>query len=441
MPEDLKLAAQLFDKESYYKDRQFGSFSAIKVFSKCETLFRDIFIDRTYEEPEQDYFIYGKLVDALVTEKPEFIPKYFVRVERKVKPEDALKLENQINTLEEEIKVKENELQTKLAAKSNVLIEKIQTIRDIETEKGSLTAAQIKNLEKAQTEFQEIKDNPMEYVDKTIVKGIASRKEEVSTIKISLGMIKEYADKQQVTNSIWENAEETALALKTHPSYSNMEFNEVTSQQVFVTIIDGIPVKGKLDHLHLSPALTKIYAIYIAKQITLDQLQAKIREMNPNDLWGIITDIKTCKSVAELEPYNNHYRGQLGFYQDLVSATLLIPKNQIRCRILVADKLSSTFKKAELFEYTQEALDELKGDVWAWVKLWWNAVQNRSYVSAKAKHGMAQKCYTCTECRFCPFSTSPGQPVMINGPRFGAKGEPAQSLSLDVSTADAVLDY
>lgn len=437
MPEDLKLAAQLFDKESYYKDRQFGSFSAIKVFSKCETLFRDIFIDRTYEEPEQDYFIYGKLVDALVTEKPEFIPKYFVRVERKVKPEDALKLENQIKELEKEIGEKENLLQSKLREKTNALGQKVDELKAKET----LTPAQIKALEKAQNELTDIQQNVGEYLDKTIVKGIASRKEEVSTIKISLGMIKEYADKQQVTNSIWENAEETALALKTHPSYSNMEFNEVTSQQVFVTIIDGIPVKGKLDHLHLSPALTKIYAIYIAKQITLDQLQAKIREMNPNDLWGIITDIKTCKSVAELEPYNNHYRGQLGFYQDLVSATLLIPKNQIRCRILVADKLSSTFKKAELFEYTQEALDEIKGDVWAWVKLWWNAVQNRSYVSAKAKHGMAQKCYTCTECRFCPFSTSPGQPVMINGPRFGAKGEPAQSLSLDVSTADAVLDY
>lgn len=437
MQEDLKLAAQLFDKESYYKDRQFGSFSAIKVFSKCETLFRDIFIDRTYEEPEQDYFIYGKLVDALVTEKPEFIPKYFVRVERKVKPEDALKLENQIKELEKEIGEKENLLQSKLREKTNALGSKVDELKAKET----LTPAQIKALEKAQNELTDIQQNVGEYLDKTIVKGIASRKEEVSTIKISLGMIKEYADKQQVTNSIWENADETALALKTHPSYSNMEFNEVTSQQVFVTIIDGIPVKGKLDHLHLSPALTKIYAIYIAKQITLEQLQAKIREMNPNDLWGIITDIKTCKSVAELEPYNNHYRGQLGFYQDLVSATLLIPKNQIRCRILVADKLSSTFKKAELFEYTQEALDELKGDVWAWVKLWWNAVQNRSYVSAKAKHGMAQKCYTCTECRFCPFSTSPGQPVMINGPRFGAKGEPAQSLSLDVSTADAVLDY
>lgn len=437
MPEDLKLAAQLFDKESYYKDRQFGSFSAIKVFSKCETLFRDIFIDRTYEEPEQDYFIYGKLVDALVTEKPEFIPKYFVRVERKVKPEDALKIENQIKALDDEIKAKEAELQTKFDAKRKVIEDKIATLLAKETKTG----ANITALEKLQSEMKEMTEYPDQYHDKTIVKGIASRREEVTSLRISLNMIAEYADKQQVTNSIWENAEETALALKTHPSYSNMEFNEVTSQQVFVTIIDGIPVKGKLDHLHLSPALTKIYAIYIAKQITLDQLQAKIREMNPNDLWGIITDIKTCKSVAELEPYNNHYRGQLGFYQDLVSATLLIPKNQIRCRILVADKLSSTFKKAELFEYTQEALDELKGDVWAWVKLWWNAVQNRSYVSAKAKHGMAQKCYTCTECRFCPFSTSPGQPVMINGPRFGAKGEPATSLSLDVSTADAVLDY
>lgn len=436
MSEDLKLAAQIFDKEAYYKDRQFGSFSGVKVFSKCETLFRDIFIDKTYEEPEQDYFIYGKLVDAMVTEQPEFIHKHFVRVERKVKPEDALKYENQIKDLEKEITDKEQQLNAKVQEKTIALVTKIDELKAKET----LTAAQIKTLEKAQTELKDMQENPNEYLDKTIVKGIASRKEEVANLQASLGTIKEYADKQQVTNSIWENGEETALALKTHPSFSNMTFNEVTSQQVFVTVIDGIPVKGKLDHIVMSQALTKIYAVYIAGQISLIDMQAKIREMNPNDLWAIITDIKTCKSVAEIEPYNNHYRGQLGFYQDLVSDVLLIPKTNIRCRILVADKLSSTFKKAELFEYSQAALDELKPDVWAWTKLWWNAIQTKTFISAKAKHGMKQKCYTCSECRFCPFSTSPGQPVMINGPRF-AGAEESSSTTLEVSTADAVLDY
>lgn len=434
--EDLKLKAQLFDKDAYYKDRMFGSFSGIKVFSKCETLFRDIFIDKTYEEPEQDYFIYGKLVDAMVTESPEFIHKHFVRVERKVKPEDALKFENQIKELEAEVTEKERLLASKLQEKQVAVATKVNELLSKET----LTPTQVKNLEKLQIELKDMKDNSNEYLDKTLVKGIASRKEEIDNIQASLGTIKEYADKQQVTNSIWENGEETALALKTHPSYSNMVFNEITSQQVFVTVIDGIPVKGKLDHLVLSPALTKLYAIYIANQMSLTEMQDKIKLLNPNDLYAIITDIKTCKNVGELEPFNNHYRGQLGFYQDLVSDVLLIPKQNIKCRILVADKLSSTFKKSELFEYEQAALDELKPDVWAWTKLWWNAVQTKSFVSAKAKYGMKQKCYTCSECRFCPFSNNPGQPVMVNAPRFGNKEEQAVSLT-ELSTADAVLDY
>lgn len=386
--EDLKLAAQLFDKEAYYKDRQFGSFSGIKVFSKCETLFRDIFIDKTYEEPEQDYFIYGGLVDAMVTEPEDYVKKHFIRVERKVKPEDALKIENQIKELELEITTKEAEI----AEKPN----------------------------------------------KTTEKGIASRKEKVIELKTQMGMIKEYADKQQVTNSIWENAEETALALKTHPSYSNMVFNEFTSQQVFVTVIDGIPLKGKLDHLYMSPAMTKIYALFVAKQITDEEMRAKIKELNPNDHYACITDIKTCRDVAMLEPYNNQYRGQLGFYQDLVSNVLGIPVENIKCRILVADKLSSTFKKAELFEYDQASLNELKADVKAWTQLWWKAVQTKTFVSAKAKHGMGQKCYTCSECRFCPFSNTPGQPVMISGPRFGDLEKVASG---ELSTADALLDY
>lgn len=54
---------------------------------------------KTYEEPEQDYFVYGKLVDAMLTEKPEFIAENFIRVDRKINPADALKFENQIKTL------------------------------------------------------------------------------------------------------------------------------------------------------------------------------------------------------------------------------------------------------------------------------------------------------------------------------------------------------
>jgi hypothetical protein len=357
-------------KDDYYKDTSCISFSGLKVFSKCETLYRDMFVTKTYEEPEHDYFIYGKLVDAFVTEKPEFIKENFVLVERKIDPEDALKFENKIKEIQAEIDA---------------------------------------------PEFQEKITNG----NKTTLKGLESRLKKIEEIKTSLGMIKDLADKQQVTPSIWENAEQTALAIKTHPYFSNMEFNEVTSQQVFRTVIDGIPMKGKLDHLKLSPALTKIYAIYKAKQMSIEELKEKIKSINVNDMWAVITDIKTCYDLIKLEPYNSHYRGQLGFYQDLISDVLSIPIEKIKCQILVADKLSSSFKKCELFGYTQESLDELKPDVRAWCKIWQQAVAKNNFISAKQKSGMEQKCFICSECRFCPFSIKHGEPVMVSRPRFG----------------------
>jgi len=389
MPE-ANCEVQLIDKNDYYKDVSYISFSGLKVFSKCETLYRDIFVTKVYEEPEKDYFIYGKLVDAFVTEKPEFIQENFIQVERKINPEDALKYENQIKELQSEIEKKEAEI----AVKPN----------------------------------------------KTTEKGIASRREKIAGIQEALDTIKHLADKQQVTPSIWDNAEQTALALKTHPYYSNMEFNSVTSQQIFTCVVDGIPRKGKLDHLKLSPALTKIYAIWKAEQISTEDMQAKIRELNPNDLWAVITDIKTCYDVAKLEPFNNHYRGQLRFYQDLVHNTLLIPLEKIKCQILVADKLSSEFKKAELFQYTQGALDELWPDILQWMHLWMVATKSQTYTSAKEKAGIEQKCFTCSECRFCPLSRRAGDPVIVDGPRF-KKGDELAPISQDLSTVDAILDY
>lgn len=442
-PNNEGVAPVLLDKDDYYKDTENCSFSGLKTFSKCEKLYEDIFILKTYEEPEQDYFVYGKLVDAMTTETPEFIQQNFIRVDRKINPEDALKFENQIKTLQAEISEKEKQLNDKFEAKKEAVIVKIRDIENAILEKGegaTATPAQQKKHDALTTELKNLTENREEFLDKTLVKGIESRRSEIASIQVSLDAIKDLADKQQVTGSVWENAEATALAIKTHPHFSNMEFNSLTSQQIFQTEIRGIKRKGRFDHLKLSPALTKIYAIYKAKQITLEEMQAKIRELNPNDLWAVITDIKTCRDIALLEPYNTHYRGQLGYYQELVNAVLLIPIDKIKCHILAADKLSNTFKKCELFEYSQEALDELKGDVEAWAVLWDRAVKTKTFVSSKEKFGWDQKCYTCSECRFCPLSRKPGEPVMVTGPRFRKDAQPSP-LVADLSTADILLDY
>lgn len=421
-------------KDAYYKDASECSFSALKVFSKCQQLYKEIFVEKTYVEPDHDYFVYGKLVDALLTESAQFLAANFIKVERKVKPEMALSIENKIKDLQKEIAAKELEGKAKFDAKKREIQDKIDEIDSARAAGDAITPAVDKKYLGYKTKLAEVEP------DKTIAKGIESRKEEIAELQSQLDVIKQLADKQQVTNSIWENADSTALAIRTHPYFSNMEFNSITSQQIFRCRMENIPCKGKLDHILLSPAITKVYAIYKANQMTLEEMQAKIRELDPVNLWAIITDIKTTKSIREIEPYNNHYRGQLGFYQDLVSTVLLIPKQNIRCQILAGDKQSSEFKMSEFFVYTQAALDELKPDVLSWMRIWYGAQRSGKYISSKEIHGMNQKCYTCSNCRFCPLSPKAGEPVLVDKPRFDKGAFPAP-LVIDISTADAVLEY
>lgn len=380
---------KLLSKEDYYKDNSLISYSTIKVFSRCETLYRDIFVTKTYAEPDHDYFLYGKLVDAFVTESPKFVQENFILVDKKVKPEDALKYECEIRDLQQEL---------------------------LNLEEKCLAG------------------------NKTALKGKESRLKKIDELEERLSIIRNIDGKEQVTNSIWQNAEETALAIKSHPYYSAMEFNEFTSQQIIIAKVNGIMRKGRLDHLKLCPQIEKLYKLYVANQISYDDMAMKITAMNQSELWAVITDIKTCYDIAKLEPYNNHYRGQLGFYQDLVSQFFLIPITQIKCQILAGDKLSSTFKKSELFSYSQGALDEIKPDIEAWVKLWKSVMERQVFISAKVKSGINQKCFTCTECRFAPFSVSPGQPVLIDKPRFSFN-EAVTSNSEDSQEEFTHVDY
>jgi len=409
---------EMVTKDDYYKDNLNASYSSTKLYSRCETLYEQTYVSKTYEEPDHDYFTYGKLVDAMVSEPEGFVAEHFVRVERKVQPEMALKIENDIKGIEAEIAEKQTQMKEKKEAKKEVIKEKIGTAmmaikKKVEKKPDVDVTKDQDKVAKLTESLEEVSE------DQVLAKGIVSRTESIAELQLKLDNIKELADKIQVTNAMWEDAEETANALRAHPSFSNLTFNSVTSQQIFRSQRNGVPRKGKLDHLKLSPSLTKFYAFYAAEQMTLEELQERIRtNVHKEDLWAIITDVKTCRSIEKLEPYNTHYRGQLGYYQDLVSDTLLIPVENIKCRILAADKLSNTYKTAELFEYTQECLDELKPDVEAWVQLWWQSQQTGVYTSAKAKLGWHQECFTCSECRNAPFSVHPGQPVMVSEPRF-----------------------
>jgi hypothetical protein len=51
-------------------------------------------------------------------------------------------------------------------------------------------------------------------------------------------------------------------------------------------------------------------------------------------------------------------------------------------------------------------------------------METKNICFGKGEERFEQQCYTCQECRFAPFSTNPGQPVLITKPRFsnGANG-------------------
>lgn len=360
----------LLDKDDYYKDTEFISCSHIKLFDKCEKLYYDTYVSKVYEEGDKDYFTYGKLVDAFLSESTEFVKENFVLVERKINVEDTLKYENEIQSLKNYLAAPE-------------FLEKIA--------KGNKVAQ----------------------------KGLEKRTKEIADLEEKLEVIKSLGSKIQVTTALWREAEETALAIKTHPSFVYLEWNNLTSQQMLIETINGIPRKGRLDHLKLSPAMTKIYAIYKANKITKDEMRAQIKELNHNDWWAIVTDLKTCYDLVKLEPFNDlNYRGQVAFYRDLVANFFGIPHLNVKGRLLVGDKATNRFKMSELFEYPQEALDEKMPWIEETCKRLYDAKKSGIFISEKEKHGLNQHCFKCSECRFCPFSNKPGEPVMISAPRF-----------------------
>jgi hypothetical protein len=363
---------------------------------------------------------YGSLVDCLLTEPSHTVHERFILVKTKVKVEDALKYENQkqefLNKIEE-VKNKKSE-KIKLAQKD---------LNDAVFE--GKPAKTIASKEKAYAKAQE--------TGKADAKSIEASEKKIAELENKLTAIKSIGTRAQVTESIWKNAEETVLAIKSHPYFANLVFDEFTSQQIFTCTGGDLPRKGKLDHLKLSPEIDQLYKMYKAKLITQEAMQENIKKITPNNVWAVITDIKTCFDLAKLEPYNNHYRGQLGFYQDLVSEFFGLPTEKVFCQILVGDKVSSQFKKAELFGYHQSALDELKPDIYAWMQIWKMSYHGNKFTSAKEKYGMEQKCFTCTECRNSPFSMTPGQPVIISAPRFGGvKIDPSST-----EVEDLLLDY
>lgn len=346
-----------------YKNLLNINHSAMRVFNTCPNLYREQFITKVYEEPDKDYFLYGSLVDCLLTE-PDKLKEHFVRVDSKLDPLDALKYEQKIKELELEMNTPDKKGETMI--------------------------------EKAARE------------NKTALSGVESRKTKIQELHVKCAAIKQLGTKEQVTNAVWQNAEETAEAIKNNPMFRELTFNEFTSQQVFVDSEAGR--KGRLDYVRFSPPIQTLYASYSANLIDIETLRSGINDLDEKSKYGTIVDVKTTYLISKFEP--EQYASQLAVYQHLVFATTGI---KCRCFIIAGDK-DTNCKRSQDYELSQPLLDRAWNRYLQVEGTFLKCQKANVWPSAKELWGTQQECFRCSICKDRPFSFN--EPLLVNGPLF-----------------------
>lgn len=197
---------QITTEKEYYDDQEYVSFSALKLFSKCPQFYKEFYIDKSIQQEDHDYFVYGKVVDALITETPEYFKEHFMVVSRSVNPLDKLRLESKVTELTKEM---------------------------------------VERKEKADAG------------NKVAQKGILARSKEVVELTQRIAEIDAMGTKIQVTNSIYENAEATARAILNHPRIDFFKtggeaFDHRLCQKIITidNLFGKYKGKGRLDYLN-----------------------------------------------------------------------------------------------------------------------------------------------------------------------------------------------
>ena len=177
----------------YYMDTEYVSYSMLRDFKFCEYLFQVKYIDRSFMElKEPDYFVYGRAVDTLLTEKDEeFSNKFY--------PVDSCVDIQKKTGFEQLLKVKENELSEK--------------------KKKGLS---VKLLEAS-----------------------------IEKIRQKIRKIAEIGTKTQITQRIYEHACSCSEELKRQPLYEMFGVRKGSrAQEIIALKVDGIKRKGKLDYIY-----------------------------------------------------------------------------------------------------------------------------------------------------------------------------------------------
>jgi len=340
------------------------SHSSLFTFSICPNLYYEQYIKKTYVPPEKDCFLYGNVVDCLLTTPDDFEKKY-IRVDRIVSPENALAFE--------------------------------QKIKDIEAELNA-------HDKKGKTMFEKAEEG-----NKVSIAGIEKRKTEISSLHHKIETIKELQFKTQVTTAVWNNCLDTVEVIKQNPFFKALRPSDSFNSQQ--KIIDKKNNRvGILDYLDFpNIVIRKLYASYCANLIDDAALRDGIAAIPDNKKAGIIVDIKTTRGITQFEP--EIYSAQLAAYQQLV---LELTGIRCRCFVVAGDK-DPTRKFAQDYEFTQSLLDRAWSKRCKIEKLFIKCTEKKEWPSAKKLRGVEQKCFRCTECSTRPFSMN-DEPVLVNGP-------------------------
>jgi len=319
------------------------NYHGLKTFSTCPLLFKEQLIDKTYVQSEKDYFIYGHIVDHILSGTPEKIDEEFVLVDRKADPEKILSYKSKIKDLES----------------------KIYALRE-KAESGN----------------------------KVAIKGIEKRKSDILDIKAKIDLCEAQGGKTQVTPAIWDSAHETARCMMEHSFYKKLDIVPGSTTQI--ELIAGSR-RGTADYISFrDPIAQQIWVLYLTNSISHEELKAKL----PEDASPIIVDFKTAFSIPKLEPMK--YANQLWYYRSMLEE---LTGKRARCFALVGDK-DPGMKMCQLYEFSDSTLEQCAQDMEIVEKAFWKTVKNGTWVSAKQFRGKDQQCFRCSECSRSPFSVN-----------------------------------
>ncbi len=341
------------DREKYNAIAM-SNFSGLKLFSVCPRLYYETYISKTYVEPERDYFVYGLLVDCVLT-SPDELEKKYIRVDRTLDTADTLKYEVRIKELDAEM--------VDVAAKA-------------------------------------------EAGNKTAIKGLAARQKEKAELCDKLKAIGSMKTRQQVTGAVWDNAMETAESIKRNPSFQQLEWNSFTSQQTFAD--PETHRKGILDYVKFSDPVETLYSLLVTKHIPYEEFITKVRELPEEFRTGWIWDVKTTALISTFDP--SIYAGQLAWYRAIVESYVGV---RCQCGIIAGDKDPSS-KRAQDYVFTSALLDKALSSVEEVERAFHMCSRDNYWPGAKEVKGVEQTCFRCSVCSDRPFSVT--TPLIVSGP-------------------------